>query len=92
VTGARVERLRRRLVALEPARLEVVDDSHHHAGHAGAADGRGHFSVLVVSKHFAGLRQLQRHRLVYEVVGDLMVTDIHALSIHALAPGEPLPP
>jgi BolA family transcriptional regulator, general stress-responsive regulator len=92
VTGARVERLRRRLEALEPTRLEVVDDSHHHAGHAGAADGRGHFSVLVVSKRFAGLRQLQRHRLVYEAVGDLMVTDIHALSIHALAPGEPLPP
>lgn len=92
MTGARVERLRRRLEALEPTRLEVVDDSHHHAGHAGAADGRGHFSVLVVSKRFAGLRQLQRHRLVYEAVGDLMVTDIHALSIHALAPGEPLPP
>jgi len=91
VTGARVERLRHRLEALEPTRLEVVDDSHHHAGHAGAADGRGHFSVLVVSKRFAGLRQLQRHRLVYEAVGDLMVTDIHALSIHALAPGEPLP-
>lgn len=92
MTGARVERLRRRREALEPTRLEVVDDSHHHAGHAGAADGRGHFSVLVVSKRFAGLRQLQRHRLVYEAVGDLMVTDIHALSIHALAPGEPLPP
>ena len=92
MTGARVERLRDRLEALEPTRLGVVDDSHHHTGHAGAADGRGHFSVLVVSKRFAGLSQLQRHRLVYEAVGDLMVTDIHALSIHALAPGEPLPP
>jgi BolA protein len=91
VTGTRVERLIQRLEGLEPTRLEVVDDSHHHAGHAGAADGRGHFSVLVVSKRFAGLRQLQRHRLVYEAVGDLMITDIHALSIHALAPGEPLP-
>jgi len=91
VTGTRPERLRQRLETLEPIRLEVVDDSRHHAGHAGAADGRGHFSVLVVSKRFAGLRQLQRHRLVYEAAGDLMVTDIHALSIHALAPGEPLP-
>jgi BolA protein len=72
-------------------RLEVEDDSHYHAGHAGAADGRGHFSALIVSKRFAGMRQVQRHRLVYEAVGDLMVTDIHALSIHALAPGEPLP-
>jgi BolA family transcriptional regulator, general stress-responsive regulator len=91
VTATRLERLTQRLRALEPTRLDVVDDSHHHAGHAGAADGRGHFSVLVVSKHFEGLRGVQRHRLVFEVVGDLMATDIHALSIHALAPGEPLP-
>lgn len=91
MTATRLERLTQRLQALEPTRLEVEDDSRHHAGHAGAADGRGHFSVLVVSKRFAGLRQLQRHRLVYEAVGDLMVTDIHALSIHALAPGETLP-
>jgi BolA protein len=47
--------------------------------------------VLIVSKRFAGLRQLQRHRQVYEAVGELMATDIHAISIHALAPGEPLP-
>lgn len=91
MTATRLERLTQRIQALEPTRLEVVDDSHRHAGHAGAADGRGHFSVLVVSKRFTGLRQLQRHRLVYEAVGDLMATDIHALSIHALAPGEPLP-
>jgi BolA protein len=91
VTATRLERLTQRLQALEPTRLEVRDDSHHHAGHAGAADGRGHFSVLIVSKRFAGLRQLQRHRQVYEAVGELMATDIHAISIHALAPGEPLP-
>ena len=91
MTATRLERLTERLQALEPTQLEVEDDSHHHAGHAGAADGRGHFSVLIVSKRFAGLRQLQRHRLVYEAVGELMATDIHALSIHALAPGEPLP-
>jgi BolA protein len=91
VTATRLERLTQRLQALEPTRLDLEDDSHHHAGHAGAADGRGHFSVLIVSKRFDGLRQLQRHRLVYEAVGDLMATDIHALSIHALAPDEPLP-
>jgi BolA protein len=91
VTATRLERLTQRLQALEPTRLDLEDDSHHHAGHAGAADGRGHFSVLIVSKRFAGLRQVQRHRLVYEAVGDLMATDIHALSIHALAPDEPLP-
>jgi BolA protein len=91
VTATRLERLTQRLQALQPTRLDLEDDSHHHAGHAGAADGRGHFSVLIVSKRFAGLRQVQRHRLVYEAVGDLMATDIHALSIHALAPDEPLP-
>ena len=91
MTPTRLERLTQRLQALEPTRLDLEDDSHHHAGHAGAADGRGHFSVLIVSKRFAGLRQVQRHRLVFEAVGDLMATDIHALSIHALAPDEPLP-
>lgn len=89
MTKTRVERLAERLQALEPDHLEVVDDSHHHAGHAGAADGRGHFTVSVVSKQFAGLSTLRRHRLVYEAVGDMMITDIHALSIEALAPGEP---
>lgn len=84
----RRERLVRRLQGLDPEQLEVIDDSHRHAGHAGAADGRGHFTVTVVSKRFAGLSTLKRHRLVFETVGDMMSTDIHALSIHALAPGE----
>jgi BolA protein len=86
--STRLERLSERLQALEPEHLDVADDSHRHAGHAGAADGRGHFTVLLVSKRFTGLNTLRRHRLVYEVVGDLMTTDIHALSIQALAPGE----
>jgi len=89
VTASRTERLLQRLAALQPERVEVTDDSHQHAGHAGAADGRGHFTVLVVSKRFAGLSTLHRHRLVYDAVGDLMTTDLHALSIQALAPGEP---
>lgn len=91
MTTVRLERLTKRLQVLEPDRLDVVDDSGRHAGHAGAADGRGHFSVLIVSNRFAGVGTLRRHRLVYEAVGDLMTTDIHALSIHALAPGEPIP-
>ena len=86
--STRLERRIERLRVLEPEHLDVVDDSHRHAGHAGAADGRGHFTVLLVSKRFTGLNTLRRHRLVYEVVGDLMTTDIHALSIQALAPGE----
>jgi BolA protein len=88
MSATRLERLTARLQALEPDELEVVDDSHHHHGHAGAADGRGHFTVVVVSKRFAGLNTLRRHRLVYEAVGEMMTTDIHALSIQALAPGE----
>ena len=91
MTPTRLDRLTERLRALEPEELHVVDDSHRHAGHAGAADGRGHFTVLLVSKRFAGLSTLRRHRLVYEVVGDMMTTDIHALSIQALAPGEARP-
>ena len=92
MTNDRRERLTGRLEnGLRPDRLEVIDDSHRHAGHAGAADGRGHFTVLIVSQHFAGLGTLKRHKLVYEVVGDMMSTDIHALSIQALAPGEPIP-
>jgi len=89
MTTSRIDRMTERLkTGLEPERLEIVDDSHRHAGHAGAADGRGHFTVLVVSKRFAGLNTLKRHRLVYDIVGDMMTTDIHALSIQALAPGE----
>jgi BolA protein len=92
VSSDRRERLTGRLEdGLRPDLLEVIDDSHRHAGHAGAADGRGHFTVLIVSQRFAGLGTLKRHKLVYEVVGDMMTTDIHALSIKALAPGEPIP-
>jgi BolA family transcriptional regulator, general stress-responsive regulator len=72
--------------AFAPLELEVIDDSHRHAGHAGAADGRGHFRVRIVSAAFAGMAPLARHRAVYAVLGDLMQTDIHALSIQATAP------
>ncbi len=85
----RVAVIRERLSAqLGPLELEVQDDSHRHVGHAGARDGRGHFSVRVVSAAFAGLAPLARHRAVYAALGDLMQTDIHALAIDARAPGE----
>ncbi|HEY5805417.1 MAG TPA: BolA family protein [Lysobacter sp.] len=74
--------------ALSPLSLVVRDDSHRHAGHAGAADGRGHFSVDIVSQAFAGLGPIARHRAVYAAVGTLMDTDIHALAIRARAPDE----
>ena len=85
----RVEAIRAAIeAALAPASLQVDDESHLHAGHAGAQDGRGHFRVDVVSLAFAGLSPIARHRAVYEAVGELMATDIHALSIRARTPGE----
>jgi BolA protein len=74
--------------AFAPEALEIVDDSHRHAGHAGARDGRGHFNVSIVSGRFAGMMPLARHRAVYAALGDLMTTDIHALSIVARTPAE----
>lgn len=74
--------------AFAPTVLEVRDDSQRHAGHAGARDGRGHFVVRIVSEAFAGMAPLARHRAVYAALGDLMTTDIHALSINAGTPAE----
>jgi BolA family transcriptional regulator, general stress-responsive regulator len=74
--------------AFAPALLEVRDDSHRHAGHAGARDGRGHFDVRIVSDAFAGMASLDRHRAVYAALGSLMTTDIHALQISALSTEE----
>jgi BolA protein len=87
--ATRVARIRAALeAALAPVALEVVDDSARHAGHAGARDGRGHFNVEVVSTAFQGMGSLARHRAVYAALGEMMATDIHALSIRALTPGE----
>ena len=85
----RGERIRALLVeALDPAAIEVVDDSHKHVGHAGARGGQGHFSVDIVSAAFAGKLPLARHRLVYAALGDMLQTDIHALAIRARTPEE----
>lgn len=74
--------------ALSPLSLEIEDESHRHAGHAGARDGRGHFRVDIVSATFEGMAPLARHRAVYAAVGELMTTDIHALAIRARTPAE----
>jgi len=85
----RVSRIRTLLEeALAPVSLEVVDDSHRHAGHAGARGGQGHFNVDIVSDAFAGKLPLARHRLVYAALGTMMQTDIHALSIRARTTAE----
>lgn len=86
---SRVERIRELLEqGLQPADVEVIDDSHRHVGHEGARDGRGHFTVNLVSPRFAGLPLLARHRAVYAALGEMMRTDIHALSIRAETPEE----
>jgi BolA protein len=89
MTDSRSDRIRSLLSdAFAPAVLEVVDESHLHAGHAGAKDGRGHFRVTIESPSFAGKSPLQCHRMVFAAVGTLMDTDIHALSVTARPPAE----
>lgn len=75
-------------LAFETDRIELIDDSHLHVGHAGARDGRGHYRVRIVSAAFSGLSTVRRHQLVYRALGELMRTDIHALGIAALTPEE----
>lgn len=84
------EAIRRRLTAaLAPARLDLVDDSARHAGHAGARpEGQSHFRVTIVAAAFAGISRLERQRMVFAALGELMATEIHALSITALTPAE----
>lgn len=87
--GATVaEALRSRLAPLAPVVLDLADDSAEHAGHAGAAGGGGHFSLLIVSQHFAGLTRIARHRAVFDRVGDLIPHPVHALAIRAYTPDE----
>lgn len=83
------EEMRRRLGALAPLHLELVDESAKHAGHAGAAPGGNtHWNLTIVSAVFAGKPVVARHRMIYEALGDLMQHPIHALAIRARAPQE----
>ena len=85
----RLAEIRTRLEAeLSPQSLQVDDEGHMHVGHEGAKGGLGHFRVLVVSDKFQGLSPIKRHRLIYQAMGDLMQTDIHALAIEAFTPDE----
>lgn len=89
MSDARIAMIRERLTAaLAPESLEIIDDSASHAGHAGARSGGGHYEVIIVSAAFAGLGLLQRHRLIYDALGDAMSSAIHALSIKAYTPQE----
>ena len=89
MTEQRTEMIHERLVReLAPASLEITDESAKHAGHAGAASGGGHFIVHIVADAFRDKTLIQRHRLVYEAVDDIMHREIHALSIQAQTPDE----
>ena len=85
----REDLIRQKLQArFSPTELQIKDQSHLHAGHEGARDGRGHFDVSIVSEEFTDTSRIQRHRMVYDALGDLLETDIHALRIRALTPSE----
>lgn len=86
--AGRADMIRERLAVLAPEQLEILDESHKHAGHAGARSGGGHFTLTIVSNVFDGKGLLQRHRMVYDALGSAMQTDIHALTIKALTPEE----
>lgn len=85
----RVAEITKRLtVALAPTNLGVVDESHLHAGHEGAKSGAGHFAVTIVSSAFKDCGLVDRHRKIYDALGDMMQTEIHALSINAYTEDE----
>lgn len=80
--------IRERLAALEPARVDLADESALHAGHEGAKSGGGHFRLTIVSRHFQNQNTVARHRMVYAALGPMMKREIHALAIKALTPDE----
>jgi BolA protein len=89
MTAERIEMIRTRLEReLQPSALEVVDESARHAGHAGAASGGGHFIVNITATAFQDKTPVQRHRQIYAALGDIMHSEIHALSIQARTPEE----
>jgi BolA protein len=89
-TGPVAAEMQRRLnSSLSPTRMELVDDSEAHRGHGGYNPaGESHFSLTIESDAFAGKSRVERQRLVYRALGDLMRERVHALSIKAIAPGE----
>ena len=85
----RIEMIRSRLSdAIKPESIEIIDESHKHAGHEGAKGGGGHFIVNIVADSFRDKSLIQRHRMIYDALGDAMQSEIHALSINARTPDE----
>lgn len=89
MTADRPTRIRTELEKnFQPTELLIKDQSQLHAGHEGAKDGKGHFDVTIVSQAFDGVNRVQRHRMVYDALSQLLETDIHALRIKAFSPSE----
>ena len=88
--GRVADRLRDRLqMGFSPERLDIVDDSHRHAGHSGArTEGESHFTITIVSPAFQGLSRVERQRRVYAALAEELAGPVHALSLKALTPGE----
>src|SRR3990170_3818769 len=84
----RMEAMRDRLAVFDPVSLDISDESHKHAGHAGARDGGGHYVLYIVSAQFAGKNMAARHRMIYLALAEMMRSEIHALTIQAQAPDE----
>ncbi len=87
MTEKRINLIKKSLEFLNPVKIDIKDQGHLHVGHAGAKSG-GHFDLLIVSNDFEGKTQVERHKIIYEALGVLMKTEIHALSIKALTPSE----
>ena len=84
----RIAEMRELLATLEPVSIEINDESHKHAGHAGARGGGGHYVLLIVSEQFVGKNTVARHRMIYSALGEMMKQKIHALNIKAYTPNE----
>jgi len=85
MNAERADLIRERLTVLDPQRLEIIDESHLHAGHAGSRNGASHFRIIIASTRFQGLAPVARHRLVYDLLQDQIPFPIHALAILASA-------
>jgi len=89
LTSDREQQIRQRLeIAFEPGELLLKDQSQLHVGHEGAKEGKGHFDVTIVSTKYDGKNRIERHRMVYDALGTLLESDIHALRIKAYTPSE----
>jgi BolA protein len=85
---SRIDAMRAHLAILNPVSVEIIDESHKHAGHAGSRDGGGHYLLQIVTSEFTGKTTMARHRMIYSALEEMMKREIHALNIQASTPEE----